>query len=169
MTKSIMDYPSLETDRLNLQILNLEDAKAVFTHFSDPDVTEFMDINPCKNIEEAEEIINFHLQDTGCRWGVFAKDSSELMGTLGYHYIRRTTDEFIAEIGFDLAKRYWGKGIMSEAIREVIAYGFNQMGLTKIDATVEPENQRSIQLMTKLGFTREEELQDNLIYFYLKK
>ncbi|WP_136605087.1 GNAT family N-acetyltransferase [Paenibacillus dokdonensis] len=58
------------------------------------------------------------------------------------------------------------KGYMLEAIQAIIRFGFEKMDLTKIDATVEPENIRSIRLMEKLGFEREQELKANLVYFY---
>lgn len=51
--------------------------------------------------------------------------------------------EWTAEVGFDLSKRYWGKGYMLEAMREVILFGFVGMELSTIDATVEPENDKS--------------------------
>lgn len=58
---------------------------------------------------------------------------------------------------------------MSEAIKEVILFGFTKMGLDTIDATVEPANESSLHLMKKLGFKEDEELKDGLVYFYLKK
>ncbi|WP_338036477.1 GNAT family protein [Neobacillus notoginsengisoli] len=72
-------------------------------------------------------------------------------------------------MGFDLAKAYWGKGYMTEAMEEVIQFGFAKMGLDIIDATVEPENEQSIHLMRKVGFKKDAELKDNLIYFTLTK
>jgi ribosomal-protein-alanine N-acetyltransferase len=164
-----VEFPSLETERMNLRILTLQDTEEVFKHFSDEDVTRFMDIEPCKDIKEAEEIIRFHIEDSGCRWGLFDKNNNNLIGTCGFHYLRRTNEDFIAEVGFDLSKFYWGKGLMSEAMKVVIDFGFKKMGLNIIDATVDPENQRSINLMRKLGFKKEAELKDNLIYFYLHR
>lgn len=66
------DYPSLETERLNLRILSFRDSDEVYKHFSDEEITRLMDIEPCKDIKEAEEIIRFHLLDSGCRWGLFS-------------------------------------------------------------------------------------------------
>lgn len=163
------EYPTLETERLDLRILSLENSVEVFHHFSDEAVTKFMDIEPCKDIHEAEEIITYHLEDSGCRWGVFHKEDKRLIGTAGYHYLRKGEDCFIAEVGFDLASQYWGKGYMTESMNEVLYFGFGEMGLTKIDATVEQGNEKSIKLMEKLGFNRDLELKDNLIYFYLTK
>jgi [ribosomal protein S5]-alanine N-acetyltransferase len=162
-------YPTLQTERLFLIILTLEHIKEVFRHFSDKDITEFMDIEPCKDLKEAEEIIQYHLDDIGCRWGLFIKEDDQFIGTCGFHYFRKNSDEMTAEVGFDLAKTHWGKGYMREVMETVIEFGFSEMGLAKIDATVEPGNERSLALMRRLGFTQAEELQDNLVYFYIQK
>ncbi|RAV07558.1 GNAT family N-acetyltransferase, partial [Paenibacillus contaminans] len=109
-------FPDIETDRLKLAILNLDDTDAVFNHFSDENVTRFMDISPCKDRDEAKEIIRFHLEDTGCRWGIFSKSNAEFIGTCGFHCWFQG-EQPRAEIGFDLARGYWGKGIMQEALK----------------------------------------------------
>jgi [ribosomal protein S5]-alanine N-acetyltransferase len=128
-----------------------------------------MDIEPCKDEREAEEIIQFHLDDAGCRWGIYLKENNQFIGTGGFHYLRNQISQLIAEVGFDLAKDHWGKGYMKEVMRAMIEFGFKQMNLDVIDATVEPENERSLALMTRLGFERVVELQDQLVYFHLNK
>ncbi|MGD0032297.1 GNAT family N-acetyltransferase [Paenibacillus illinoisensis] len=159
-------FPQIETDRLKLAILTLDDTKAVFRHFSDENVTRFMDISPCKDIDEAEEIIKFHIDDTGCRWGIFSKSHAQLIGTCGFHCWFQG-EKSRAEIGFDLARGYWGRGIMQEALKPVIDFGFNVMSLDFIEATVEQENEKSINLLRKLNFERETELRNQLIYYFL--
>jgi [ribosomal protein S5]-alanine N-acetyltransferase len=161
-------YPSLETERMHLKILTLLDAEEAFQHFSDEQVTKYMDIEPCKDLEEAKEIIQFHLDDSGCRWGLFHKEDQAFMGTGGFHCLE-TKNELKAEIGFDLAKAYWGRGYMTEAIQAMIQFGFNEMKLDYIEATVEPGNTKSIKFMQKLGFIQDIDLKGNLIYFCLKK
>lgn len=161
-------FPVIETERLVLRLLTLQDNVAVFKHFSDEEVTRYMDIPPCGDISEADEIIQFHLNDSGCRWGVFDKQTGQLAGTCGYHCWSRGT-EAQAEIGFDLSKEYWGRGYMSEAIAPVIEFGFVQMNLSKIEATVDPENLRCMRMLDNLGFKREKELAGGLVYFYLQR
>jgi [ribosomal protein S5]-alanine N-acetyltransferase len=169
MISKEFNYPSLETERLYLKVLTLEDTDAVYRHFADANVTEFMDIEPCKDLKEAEEIIQFHMDDLGCRWGIYSKDDHSFIGTGGFHYIREKQNIITAEVGFDLAKNHWGKGFMREVMEALIEFGFKEMNLDSIDATVEQENERSIALMNRLGFIRASELQDNLIYFYINK
>ncbi|MBM6619556.1 GNAT family N-acetyltransferase [Bacillus suaedaesalsae] len=164
-----LEYPSLQTNRLDLHILTLEHSQEVLHHFSDQDVTRFMDIEPCKDMKEAEEIITYHLNDSGCRWGIFNRETNEMMGTLGFHYLRKDTDRFVAEVGFDLSRKYWGKGYMTEAMNEVLRFGFREIQLDSIDATVEPGNVMSIKLMERLEFNRDIELRDHLIYYYLER
>lgn len=167
-TNDRLIYPQLETPRIILRELTLEDAESVYKHFSDPDVTQYMDIEPCKDIDEGNEIIQFHLDDTGCRWGMFDRETGDLMGTCGFHcWVQGESSR--AEIGFDLAKSYWGKGLMQEALQSVIQFGFEVMDLIMIEATVEQGNMKSQTLMKKLSFKREDELRDNLIYFYLMR
>lgn len=160
-----MKYPTIKTDRLELRELTLDDTSQVQAHFADENVTRFMDIEPCKSEEEAKEMIQYHLDDAGCRWGIFIDDI--LIGTCGYHNWMQTENVSKAEIGFDLSKQYWGKGYMSEVMKPLLQFGFQEMGLNVIDATVETENEKSILLLMRNGFKKHEELQDGLFYFTL--
>ena len=164
-----MNYPCFITKRLALRTLNLQHASEIYHHFSSKDVTKFMDIEPCKDLREAEEIIQFHLDDTGCRWGLFDKTSSALIGTAGYHLWQVTEDFSKAEIGYDLAREYWGVGLMHESLIPIIDFGFTKMKLDFIEATVNPANFRSIRMLDRLGFQKQKELNDNLLYFVLIK
>lgn len=147
----MFDFPQLETERLVLRVLTADDAAAVHRHFSDEAVTRHMDIDVCASVAEARAIIAFHVEDSGCRWGLFEKPNGALVGTCGYHCWRRGRRPS-AEIGFDLGRSHWGRGLMQEALRSVIRFGFAAMALHRIDAEVEPGNARSIALLRRLGF-----------------
>ncbi|CAM2901494.1 GNAT family N-acetyltransferase [Paenibacillus sediminis] len=163
----MVQYPVIHTERLLIRELALDDAAVVHKHFSDPEVTRFMDIEPCRSDKEAEEIIKFHINDTGCRYGLFSKKDGNLVGTCGFHCW--VNDEPArAEIGFDLSKAYWGQGLMQEALSEVIKVGFDIMKLDFIEATVDTNNVRSQKLLEKMNFIRQEELRDNLYYYILQ-
>lgn len=164
----MITFPELETQRLVLRELTLKDCQAVYEHFADIRVTQFMDIAPCKDVLEAADIIQFHLDDTGCRYGLFHKDSRRLAGTCGYHCWTQD-GESKAEIGFDLSHPYWGLGLMQEALEEMIRFGFQAMKLDYIEATVDPGNVRSQRLLEKMNFRRHPEQRDNLIYYTLNK
>ncbi|GKU79186.1 GNAT family N-acetyltransferase [Paenibacillus sp. L3-i20] len=128
-----------------------------------------MDIDVCENLKEAKDIITFHLNDTGCRYGLFSKENNELVGTCGFHCWFNDSEGSRAEIGFDLSPDFWGKGLMQEALQKILNVGFEIMELDYIEATTEHENSRSQKLLEKMGFNREPYLKDNLLYFILKR
>lgn len=159
-------FPSLETERLLLRQMTLGDTDFVFKHFSDSAVTQYlMDEPPVTDYAQAQEIIQFYMEPEGKthnRWGIIRKSDNQLIGTCGYH--KWDKRYFRAEIGYDLSPGFWGQGYMMESLRAVISNGFERMRLNRIDALVYIENDRSIQLLQKLGFKQEGILRD---YFYL--
>ncbi len=162
-----MIFPKIETERLFLRTLTLEDAESVAEHFSDIEVSHFVDIGPN---ESAEDIITFHINDTGCRWGIFLKEKPiKLIGTCGYHCWLRNEKKPEAEIGFDLSKSYWGKGYMKEAMVPLITFCFNVMGLSNINTFIHTENIRSKKFIKKLGFLRTDEIKDTHHKYILNK
>ncbi len=161
------EFDQIESERVVLRPLNLADAAAVFRHFSDPEVARFVDIpEGMDDIHCAEEVIRFHLADSGCRWGLFSRATRRLIGTCGFH-CWRTGENPCAEIGYDLEKRCWGQGLMREALSVVIGYGFRSMGLARIEACVDPANLRSMSLLKRLGFERGKQLRDGEICHFL--
>lgn len=164
----MVDFPVIETKRLFMRELSLTDVESVYRHFSNPEVTRYMDIEVCKDLNEAEDIILFHINDSGCRYGLFSKEKNELIGTCGFHCWIKDDQGSRAEVGFDLSPDYWGKGFMQEALNVLIMIGFNRMKLDCIEATTEIENLQSQRLLEKMGFSKEHELKDGLMYFTLR-
>lgn len=159
-------YPTLETERLLLRQITMDDLEFVFRHFSDPQVTQYlMDEPPVASHDEARAIIEFYLEPerkAHNRWGIVRKEDGQLIGTIGYHKWAKAF--FRAEVGYDLSADSWGRGYMSEALAEVIRHGFEGMGLNRIDALVYAGNNASIRLLKRMGFQQEGLLRD---YFCL--
>lgn len=168
-SQAAFQFPGLETPRLFLRILTLHDAESVYRHFSDDEVTRFMDMNSCTCRQDARDIIDFHLKDPGCRWGLFDKEAGVLVGTCGYHCWVKNEAMSMAEIGYDLGKAYWGQGLMRETLQTAILFGFEKMKLIKIHASVKPENHRSIKMLISFGFRPETAFRDGLQWFNLFK
>ena len=95
----------------------------------------------------------------GIRWGIARKGDSKLIGTCGYTDWDKTAHK--GEIGYDLDPAYWGQGIMTEALRAILEYGFKKMGLNRIQAVIDSENTRSQKLVLRLGFKKEGVLRHN--------
>jgi ribosomal-protein-alanine N-acetyltransferase len=160
------DFPALETPRLRLRPLMLDDTDFVFRHFSDPQVTRYLlDEPPLATCEEAVQLIELYqpaADRTYNRWGIEHKADGALIGTCGYH--RWAKRWFRAEIGYDLSPAYWGQGLMVEALRAALHHGFDHMQLNRVDGLVYVANPQSARVLEKLGFQREGVLRD---YFYL--
>jgi ribosomal-protein-alanine N-acetyltransferase len=179
--ESANGMPQLETGRLVLRGLDMDDAEFILRHFGAPSVTEYLlDEEPLTHEEQARDLIRFYLQPAGKtynRWGILAKAEGILIGTCGFHKWDKRHRR--AEIGYDLTPSYWGQGIMTEALHAAIEYGFGEMGLNRIDALVYPENVRSARVLEKLGFQKEGllreyfcmagECHDHLLFSLLKR
>jgi ribosomal-protein-alanine N-acetyltransferase len=151
------DLPSLETERLLLRRLKMEDLDFVFRHFSDPEVNRYLlDEEPVRTLEQAQSIIDFYSlpgRKSYNRWVIVHKTDMRAIGTCGYHQWQ--TMHHRAEIGYDLERASWRKGIMTEALRAMLQYGFEKMALNRVEALVYIENDASIRLLEGLGFQKE--------------
>jgi len=153
-----MDYPRLETERLILRWLQIGDADFILKEWGDLEVTYYMrDEEPLKTREQAEEMLR-HLQKPKTYhemrwWGIGLKPEGNLIGTIGYY--KWDKPHHHAEVGYDMWPDYWGQGLMPEALRVVVQYGFEEMELNRIEATTHTENQRSQRVLAKLGFQNE--------------
>ncbi|PJN89538.1 GNAT family N-acetyltransferase [Bacillus sp. mrc49] len=150
-------FPVLNTQRLRLREIHEGDAEALFRFLSNDEVTRFYGQDSLLNVQEAKDIVaafaKGYLENRCIRWGIERNDTNELIGTIGFHayspQYRRT------EIGYEIDPAHWRMGFASEALREIIAYGFNNLALTRIGAVVFLENQPSCELLVKHGFLQE--------------
>ena len=151
------DFPSLETARLFLRPMSTLDLEFVFRHFSDPDVNRYLlDEEPVTTLEQAQDIIDFYSSPEGKpynRWVIIRKNDMRAVGTCGYHQWQKVHHR--AEVGYDLEKNSWRQGIMTEALRVMLQYGFDHMDLNRVEALVYQENDASVRLLERLGFQKE--------------
>lgn len=150
-------FRPLTTPRLRLRGLEEGDADFILAHFSDPEVCLYLkDAEPLTSREQALGLISYFADPQrarACRWGICLRDTGQIVGTCGFlHY---DAYHHSAEIGFDLAKAWWGRGLMSEALTAVINAAHADLGLNRIWAVVHPGNQRSLATMHRLGFQTE--------------
>lgn len=145
-------FPNLETERLWLRQEKKEDAEAVFAIFCDPKVTQFHSLNAFARVDEASRLINRRTRDFAAqrriRWGIALKPDNYLIGSGGFTWKENNS----AEIGYELASKFWRRGIMSEALSSILGYGFEVKGLKFVVAEVMPANIASKKLLAKLGF-----------------
>lgn len=144
----------METERLFLRPWNIEDATALFQYASDPKIGPAAGWPPHKNIEQSRQIIT----DILSCWGFYAivlKETDEVIGSINI-LIGEASNFDIAkdegELGFWIGVPYWGKGYVTEAIMEMLDYGFEDLDLKKIWCGFFSDNTRSKRVQEKCGF-----------------
>ncbi|MGA4518619.1 GNAT family N-acetyltransferase [Solibacillus silvestris] len=144
----------LNTKRLYLRRMEPSDSPSLFKIWSDPHVTEFMNISSFTHETQAKEMIELleGLAQAGkaVRFSMIERDSNEIIGTCGFNAI--DFDNAKAEIGYDIAKAYWGMGFAPEGISALLDCAFGTLKLNRIEAKVEPANVNSIKVLQKLDF-----------------
>lgn len=151
-------FPILDTPRLILREVVASDAEAMLQIRGDIRVTRLNSGKPIVALSEAHELIEkarLAFEDKRrIDWGIATRTKPEkLIGRCGYNYWLRQDRR--ASIGYDLGYAYWGKGIMTEAVGAMVQFGFEQMGLNRIEADTDAENFGSMRVLEKVGFTRE--------------
>ncbi len=164
-------YPILSTERLTLRQLKSSDDDEIFILRSDSRVLQFIDIPVAKNTGDAREFIRKInkgiAENESILWGITLNENvQKIIGTICLWNV--SIEENKAEIGYVLHPDFQGKGIMQEAVKAVISYGFNDMQLDKIEAGIHPENIKSIRLLEKYDFVYEKKEEELVVYSLLK-
>ena len=155
-----MNTPILETDRLILRPFRTDDALTVFECWeSDPDVAKYMFWTSHNDIEKTKEWISFELgqieKDDWYRFAIVVKETNELAGTALIYYEEEVT---CWEVGYNLGKKYWGKGYTTEALRRALDFATEELHLTEFVGRYAKENPASGNVMKKLGFKYEKDI-----------
>ena len=133
--------------------LREEDEEDIFRYASDPEVSRYTTWYSPRSREEArtflQNMLDRYERQEVAPWGMVDKRTHRVIGTIGFNHwdVRNAR----AEVGFALARPYWNQGYMSEALRSVVAFGFRQMGLVRIEARCHPDNAASARVMEKAG------------------
>lgn len=153
----------IDTDRLSIKRLDLTDKKSFYTYRAQPEVYNFQLWKPA-SIDEVEKFINKNatiLPDTQNTWmqlGIHLQNG-RLIGDLGIHFL----GDDLVEIGYTLSPDHQGHGYAFEAVKAVLDYLFFTLDKHRITASVDPDNQKSINLLKKLGFRPEAHFKKSIL------
>lgn len=150
--------PDLESERIRLRRMEPSDAEVLFKYWSDPEVVRYMNMPPFASTEDTLEMIyllnGLSEMDDTIRFGIELKEEGRLIGSCGFN-VWELSGAYRGEIGYDLGRDYWGKGYMSESLRILLSFGYETMGLNRIEALVHPDNGPSRRLLAAFGFQEE--------------
>jgi [ribosomal protein S5]-alanine N-acetyltransferase len=144
----------MQTKRLTIRRFKLSDQKDVFAYASDPEVGPLAGWRPHRSEKESLHIIKHLFLRNPHSYAIVYNETNTVIGSIGL------TKKFFGrkyEIGYSLSKPYWGQGIMSEAVNEVVRFGFEQLHASSIVAKTMRHNEPSQKVLLNAGFARTHE------------
>lgn len=174
----------LRSARLLLRPLRPADAAAVFATYADPEVVRYWSGLPWMDIARADEYIATAMGDiaagSAMRLAVTLADASpadQFIGQVTLHQFDAQNRR--CEIGYALQRTHWGQGYISEALHTLLAFGFDDLQLLRVEADIDPRNLASRRAVERLGFEQEgllrerwlvgEEVCDTVLYGLLRR
>jgi [ribosomal protein S5]-alanine N-acetyltransferase len=149
--------PALQTERLLLRKLAFEDAGDYFAFASDPQVTCYLRWGPHGSLAETQayltEVVDGYRKGLGGPWGIEMVQERRLIGAI--HLMDVDPVHLKAEVGVLLNAQYWRKGIGSEALRCVVDFCFNGLGLHRLQGLAVTGNTSACRMMEKCSMTHE--------------
>lgn len=149
---------TLRTPRLVLRRLAVCDAQQMYAHWAcDPEVTRFLTWPPHANPDVTRAILGEWVArydaDDFYQWGIELVETGELVGTISVVGIDESIEA--VEIGYCLGRAWWGRGIMTETLRRVMAFFFDEAGANRVCAKHDVNNPASGAVMAKCGMRYE--------------
>jgi len=147
----------LETKRLQLRPININDTYAIFNYRSDAEANRFQGWIP-KSIADVEVFIGKlaqkpNLSETWYQLALIEKETGHFVGDIGIHFIGDKNLQ--VELGYTVAKEKQGLSYATEAVKSIIDYLFHSLNKHRITASADPKNTPSIKVLEKLGFRKE--------------
>lgn len=144
-----------ETERLFIRTLSLDDVPELTTILSDPEVMKYSIRGICDEAA-TQRFIELCLESYATYsigpWALVEKVSGKLVGFCGVSPEEANGVEEMS-LGYRLAKRHWGKGLASDAVKAVLNVAFSQKKLSSVVVIIEPENVASLKVANKAGFS----------------
>ena len=158
-----MDFPldvtniTIETDRLTLRAFVESDLGDFYAYASVPGVGEMAGWPHHTSIETSKAVLQSFLNNKDV-FAIFHKTDKKVIGSLGLHNAWINKEEKYRHlkaknIGYVLAKDYWGQGFVPEAVKAVINYGFENLGMEAFSIEHFVDNVQSRRVIEKCGFT----------------
>lgn len=161
-----MNGAELETSRLKLVEINSSHLNNLFDIYSDSETMKYWDRYAHKDLETTKDLLELLerriREGTGMSWGIGLKeDNKNIIGTISFNRFKKNG---MATIGYILSKAFWNKGIMTEALKVIIEYGFSTLEIQRMEAHIIPGNINSEKLLQQIGFQKEGLLRQKHFY-----
>ncbi len=158
-------FPNLTTEKLILRQFEMADENEVYLLRSSDEVNRFIDRPRANSIDDARkfiEKITLGEYKDAFIWAIERKDKKGFVGSVCL--LRFVPESNSAEVGYEMLPAFQGKGIVQEAVKKILEYGFQVLGLDTINAVIHPDNIKSIKLAERFGFARTGQVEKFVIY-----
>jgi len=163
--KIFSNIPTLNTDRILLRKITLDDVDDMYDYATDPLVTEYLTWSPHPDkactLNYISSLQSRYKTGDFFDWAIVHKDSGKMIGTCGFTKFDYANNS--AEIGYVLNRNYHGQGIIPEAASEVIKFGFDRLGINRIEGRFIIGNDASRRVMEKIGMKFEGVFREGMI------
>jgi ribosomal-protein-alanine N-acetyltransferase len=145
----------IETSRLILRLPQMADAGAIFTGYAqDLEVVKYLTWRPHPDIETTRAFLQRCIQgwESGSAfpWVIVLKENQKLVGMIEMHI-----NDYRADLGYGLARSFWGRGFATEAVKAIVDWALAQASIFRVWAVCDVENLASARVLEKAGLQRE--------------
>jgi [ribosomal protein S5]-alanine N-acetyltransferase len=151
------ELPRIQGRKVDLRPLADQDAPALLSIFGDPEVTRFWSSPPLRDLAAATKLIGeiraAFSRRSLFQWGFSSREGGEALGTCTLFNVDLAHRR--AEVGFALRRDLWGQGLATDALSSLIEFSFETLALHRLEADVDPRNERSQRVLERQGFRRE--------------
>ena len=157
------DFPPAA--RVRLRRFTAADTAALFGMYSHPEVMRYWSRPAMTDAAQADALIQQILADyeTGANLPLVVERNEDnvFIGNCTLHQFHQASRR--AEIGYSLARPYWGRGYMHEALQALVSHAFDRLDLNRLEADIDPRNIASAKSLDRLGFVKEGHLRERWI------
>ena len=149
---------TIETERLILRRFKIEDANDMFNNWaSDPEVTKYLTWPVHEDVSFTKTLLSRWIDQyedgSYFNWAMELKESGAVIGNISVVHLDEKVDG--AEMGYCMSRAFWGKELMPEALKAVMDFLFDEVGLNRVAAYHDSNNPKSGRVMDKAGMKYE--------------
>ena len=164
LTKLFSKIPEMESERLIFRSIKKKDLNDIFEYSSDPRTSEYLLWEPHESVEFTKKFIDIILSKYKSGeyndWAIVLKENKKMIGTCGLTRIDERNRT--VEIGYVINPEYWGRGLATEAAKRVVKFAFEELGANRVEARFLYGNERSLNVMKKIGMKFEGYIRESL-------
>ena len=168
--EQLTDIPNYDLGDIILRPIQFSDYKDMFAYGSDDEVTKYLSWSSFQSLDQAKTTMNKVFlsrpeRNLPLAHAIVHKKTNKMIGTCDFPSV--DWEKKVATLGYCLSRDYWGLGYMTKAVKQIISFAFDYLGIDKIRVQHHPKNMGSKNVILKTGFTYVEEIYNSSLAMVL--